>query len=243
MASEANSSEPSVPPEPVSNASGYPEINPCPTELPYPNRNPCMVGPLGVEFPHHEQALDSLLAHNDDFVTQHWQRCREAAMQEGDLAVIAACPVTHAPKQCQAYRELDYKIVKELRTLVKGSSISSHHILSYLESISTVYILVPNDWKSIMKIISTVMQFAVWLTDYRELCTTQAEVLQDRNPPIIVTQLSGEGPYAVPTVQAGRRHDVYGIITHLALQALGQLPGTGIDSNMLFTKILQGPAE
>ena len=94
-----------------------------------------------------------------------------------------------------------------------------------------------------MRMILTVTQFAVWLTDYHELCTTQAEVLQDRNPPIVAAQLTGEGLYAVPTEQTGYPRDVYDIITHLARQALRRLSGTGIDANMSFAKILQGPAE
>lgn len=93
--------------------------------------------------------------------------------------------------------------------LVKASAISSHHVLSYLESISTAYFLIPHGWESIMKMILTAMLFAVGLADHCELCVSQAEVLQDRNPPIVVEQLTGEGPYAAPTVQAGQPHDIY----------------------------------
>ncbi|KAF4789023.1 hypothetical protein TURU_155767 [Turdus rufiventris] len=77
----------------------------------------------------------------------------------------------------------------------------------------------------------------------QELCTAQAEALQDRNPAIIITQLTGEGAFAVPTAQSGYQCDVYDIITRPALQALRRLPGMGIDSKRSFAKILQGPAE
>lgn len=53
--------------------------------------------------------------------------------------------------------------------LVKEIAISSHHVLSYLESIGTAYILIAHDWESIMKMILTAMQFAVGLTDHCEL--------------------------------------------------------------------------
>lgn len=86
---------------------------------------------------------------------------------------------------------------------MEESGISSYHILSYLESTSTAYVLIPHNWKSIIKMILTAMQFSVWLTDHQELCATQAKALQDRNLPTVVTQLTGEGDYAVPTVQAG----------------------------------------
>lgn len=76
-----------------------------------------------------------------------------------------------------------------------------------------------------MKIILTAMQFAVWLADYQELCTTQAEALQDRNLPIVVEQLTGEGAFAVPTGQAGYLCKVYDITTCLALQAPQRLRG------------------
>lgn len=56
-------------------------------------------------------------------------------------------------------------------------------------------------------------------------------------------QLTGEGTFTIPTAQAGYPCDVHDTIAHLALQALGQLPGTGTDSDMSFAKIFQGPAE
>lgn len=52
LASEANSPEPSEPPELLSKASGYSETNPYLTELLYSDGNPCMVDPLGAEFLH-----------------------------------------------------------------------------------------------------------------------------------------------------------------------------------------------
>lgn len=93
--SEANSPEPSAPPD----ASGYPEINPSPTELLYPHKNPCAFGPLSMELLDWGQALASLPAWNDGIVTQRWQKCREAVMDKGDLAVITGCPVIYALNQ------------------------------------------------------------------------------------------------------------------------------------------------
>lgn len=80
------------------------------------------------------------------------------------------------------------------------------------------------------------------ITEIQELCTTQAEALQNRNPPVTTVQLTREGALTVPAQQAGYPCDEY-IITHLALQALQRHPGAGINSNMSFTKILQGPEE
>ena len=88
-ASEANSPEPSVRPEPISDASGYPEINPSSMELLHPDKNPSIVGPL---------ARNSLTV-SKRFLsrrTQHWWKCREAAMEEGDLEV---CLVLYMPNQ------------------------------------------------------------------------------------------------------------------------------------------------
>lgn len=107
-------------------------------------------------------------------------------MEEGDLAVITAWLVIYVPDQCPAYKELDYNVIKELSTLLKEGCLPSYHVLSCLESLSTTYVLIPNDWESIMRMILTMMQFAIWFTDYCELCMTQVEALQDRNPPIIV---------------------------------------------------------
>lgn len=56
-------------------------------------------------------------------------------------------------------------------------------------------------------------------------------------------RLTGQGPFAVRAVQASHPCDTCDIIACLALQALWQLPGTGIDSNLSVAKILQAPAE
>ncbi|RMC12439.1 hypothetical protein DUI87_09954 [Hirundo rustica rustica] len=146
---EADSPEPSSPPEPLYDPKMNPyfkefpvelpnlEINPSPMELRYPDKNPCAVSPLSAEFPYHEQAAVPLPAQDDSAVVQRWQK-REAAMGEGDLVVVTACPIIHVPNQGPVYRELDYKVIRELRALVKESGVSSHHALSYLESISTI---------------------------------------------------------------------------------------------------------
>lgn len=65
VATERNSPEPSEPPEPIPYASGYPETKSYLTELPYSGRNPYLVDPLHAEFPHKDQAADTLLAQND----------------------------------------------------------------------------------------------------------------------------------------------------------------------------------
>lgn len=52
-----------------------------------------MAAALGVEFPHREQEIDWLPVQNGSIVIK-------AAMKEGDLAVVATCPVV--------YRKLDY---------------------------------------------------------------------------------------------------------------------------------------
>lgn len=88
-------------------------------ELPYPDGNPCAIDPLGEEFLCHGQVAGSLLAQNDDGVIQCWPKCREATMKKSDLAVITACPVINEPNQHLVYRELDYKVIKELRTASK----------------------------------------------------------------------------------------------------------------------------
>ncbi|XP_053834413.1 uncharacterized protein LOC128807822 [Vidua macroura] len=145
-------------------------------------------------------------------------------MKEGKFAVATACPVIYVPNQHPAYRELDYKVIKELGMLLKESALSSHHALTYLESISTTYVLTPHDWKSIMKIIPTAAQFAVWLTDYRELCT--AQVLQDRNSPIATAQLSRENASAVPAAQAAYPHDILQDPAESFMQLLDRLHAT-----------------
>lgn len=158
-------------------------------------------------------------------------------MKEGYLAVVAAlsCYIC-------AYRDLDYKVIKEQRTLIKAAGVPSYHVLGYLDSVSTAYVLTPHDWRSLMKIILFVTQFAFWLMDYHKLCTAQARVLQDRVLPVVIVQLTGEGLYAAPAVQTGNPRDVYDIITCLALQALWQLLEVCINANVSFAKILQGPA-
>lgn len=85
----------------------------------------------------------------------------------------------------------------------------------------------------------TAMQFTDWLTDYQEVCATQAEALQKRNPPTAVVQLTS----FCSSYSAGYLCEVYGIITRLAVQALWQVLWMGIDSYLSFAEILQRAAE
>lgn len=104
---------------------------------------------------------DSLPAQDGGAVVQHWQQCWEATMKEGNLVVISACPCTEPTPSIQRAR---------LQS-AEGASKRKWHILPsrpiYLESISSAHILTLHDWKSTRQMILTVMQFAVWPTDYR----------------------------------------------------------------------------
>lgn len=123
-------------------------------------------------------------------------------MKEGDLTVVTACPV-YAQGQQPAYKHLHYDIIKELRKRVKESGVSSNHVLVYLEAINNFYVLIPSDWKTVMKMILTMTEYSIQLSDYRETCTIQVGALQQREPPVVVTQLTGKGPHAFPAAQTG----------------------------------------
>lgn len=112
-------------------------------------------------------------------------------MKVRNWAVVTACLVIYTLNQRPSYKDLDYQVIKELRKLVKESGVSAYHVLNYLESISNAYVLTPSDWRNVMKMILSMTWFMVRLTDYRDLCATQAETFQCRDPPVVVTQLTG----------------------------------------------------
>lgn len=140
--------------------SPYQKINPSPMEMHYHNTSLCSGTPRCRTL---ESWADGRLT-----PCPKWQHNSPALAEMlgsghkgGWLGSHYSCPVMYVLNQQPAYWEPGYNVVEELRTLVKGRGISSHHpklprIYQCCMCSHTPQLVKHNE------IIPTAMQFAVW---------------------------------------------------------------------------------
>ncbi|XP_064503473.1 endogenous retrovirus group K member 5 Gag polyprotein-like [Pseudopipra pipra] len=169
-----------------------------------------------------------------------WALCREEALRTGDLQVIQACPVIIGPRQSRRFQPLPHELTKELRQLIRETGVSSPNTLAFLESLSSTYIFMPHDWRTLLQISLSNTQYNVWLNDFREICSAYAN---DPQAGVSAHQLTGDGNYRSIDAQTGYNREVYEVIAKHAMRAIRKLPSSDRDANLSFTKIVQGPTE
>lgn len=82
------------------------------------------------------------------------------------------------------------------------------------------YIMVPWDWKTLIKSLVSPPQYVVWLQEYRDLCTQQAISNLDNNIHITADMLLGEGAFNTAELQAHYAvHQTYDQIANIVLKA------------------------
>lgn len=83
-----------------------------------------------------------------------------------------------------------------------------------------MYVLTPNDWKNMMKMILTITQYMVWFSDYCDACMAQAGALQQQEPPVLVIQLTGDSAYSNSRTQMNYPFDIYDLIAKITMRAI-----------------------
>lgn len=92
---------------------------------------------------------------------------------EGDAVLLHAFPVIYQPHQLPIWESLPYAVVKELHRSAINNGISAPFTTSLLETVVNLYDLAPQDFKQIVQLMLMSIQFTVWMSEWRELCTVQ----------------------------------------------------------------------
>ncbi|KAJ7412431.1 hypothetical protein BTVI_46450 [Pitangus sulphuratus] len=188
-------------------------------------------------------ALNEEKCVNSELYARNWNRCQEEAIKSGDWEILRACPLVYRPRQNPQFQISPYEVTKDLRLIVKESSVFSSHMFSYLETIGSMYVFTPHDWKTLLKMALSITQYSVWLSDFQESCIAYANELGGLQAGMTSDHLAGEGAYSAPGTQIGYPREIYEVISKLVLRSVQKLPSTDKDSNLSLAKILQEVTE
>uniref|UniRef100_A0A803YBC5 Gag polyprotein n=1 Tax=Meleagris gallopavo TaxID=9103 RepID=A0A803YBC5_MELGA len=170
------------------------------------------------------------------------EKCRKEAILQGDADTIQAFPVMYHPNQLPQWESLPYEAVKELRKSVRDYGVQSSFTYNLYVAIGDSYVMTLHDWKILLQMILSPMQFAVFMTGYQEQATNQAMNNFNNLNHIGMEELMGERVQATPQAQAQMDRRCFEQVNTLVLRAICQIPDTTLP-NSSFTAIKQETAE
>ncbi|CAI5764093.1 retrovirus group K member 113 Gag polyproteinpolyprotein-like-like, partial [Podarcis lilfordi] len=94
------------------------------------------------------------------------------------------------------YESLPYSVMRELRKAIADSGLKSSYVTGMLEGIATGYIMLPQDWKDLMRMLLSPAQYVVFESEFKH----SASALSD--PQHTANELYGAGQFADITAQA-----------------------------------------
>ncbi|NXW11702.1 GA113 protein, partial [Fregetta grallaria] len=177
---------------------------------------------------------------------QIWQKIADQAMQAGEREFATEVlggvfPAVYSPPDANGQRQavlttLDWKLLTQLRSTVSESGIKGEPVRQMLDYIWATNILLPNDIRSIMKLILTQHQQLLFYAHWQAVCQESVAVMRAPGDPlygVTLDELLGLGPYIRPEAQVLMGPDKAQESMRLARRALDQIkePG-GIPSYM-----------
>uniref|UniRef100_K7EYX9 Uncharacterized protein n=1 Tax=Pelodiscus sinensis TaxID=13735 RepID=K7EYX9_PELSI len=158
--------------------------------------------------------------------------CREA-LRRGDVQLLQAFPIVYAPERPARHEALPYELVKELRKFVKDYGLQSSYMMNLVVAISESYVMALHDCRTLLRLLLSPAQYAVWDTEYHDGVTLQVMDNITNGVNVGIDELIGQGQYATPQAQAQMNRLVFTQATSLTLRALRQGPS--------FATVRQGP--
>uniref|UniRef100_A0A8C8RZ15 Integrase catalytic domain-containing protein n=1 Tax=Pelusios castaneus TaxID=367368 RepID=A0A8C8RZ15_9SAUR len=138
--------------------------------------------------------------------------CRCEVLRRGDVKLLQAFPVVYSPNKPARHESLPYELVKELRKSVKEYGLQSSYTMNLIVVISDSYVMAPCDWRALLRLLLSPVQYAVWDTEYRDFVTSQVMENITNAVTVGVDELLGQGQYATPQAQAHRRETSFAVI-------------------------------
>ena len=170
------------------------------------------------------------------------EQCRKEAILRGDGDTLQAFPVLYQLNQVPRWEPLPYEAVKELRKSVRTYGVQSTFTYNLLVAIGDSYVMTPHDWKSVLRMILSPMQYTVFMTEYRDQAAVQALNNLNNLNHIGLEELMGEGVRATPQAQAQLDRQCLEQVKTLVLRAVRRVPDIN-SPDASFTSIRQEATE
>ncbi|XP_074986137.1 uncharacterized protein LOC142072606 [Caretta caretta] len=170
-----------IPPPPFAPAAIPPSASPPVPLLPPPPwpsppepvcDHPPPVGPLGGS---------STSAQKLSLVQQmvHAAKARSDLTAEELADLVSVCPVTwqndDQGNPVGTWTTLPYSVVREVRKAIREFGLTSTFVRGLVEGIGTGYSLIPEDWKTLLRMMLSPSQYVIWLSEYRQMAERQAQ--------------------------------------------------------------------
>lgn len=169
------------------------------------------------------------------------EECLNSALQEGDASTLSIYPIIRKRGQA-TYESLPYSILKEFRQAITEYGTSNHYVIGMIDNIATSYELTTNDWKVLVKMVTTPAQYTVWRQEFDDRCHQTANDNVIRNPEVTAEMLSGTGDYSTNEQQSHLPPEVFRQIATIATRAWRKIPDSS-GGCLSFVKVCQGPQE
>ncbi|XP_075015501.1 endogenous retrovirus group K member 8 Gag polyprotein-like [Calonectris borealis] len=154
-------------------------------------------------------------------------------------------PPTYQPLGTGApeYAHLPYEVIKQVRKSIKEYGLQASFTINLLQAIGESYTMTPLDWKSILRLVLSAVQYSVWFFEYRELVIAKVmDNLDNLQLPYGGDEMLGEGNWASPAAQAALPRELLTQAADLAMKALRRVPDSGKPESS-FATIRQGAQE
>ncbi|NXH50043.1 GAK7 protein, partial [Dicaeum eximium] len=142
------------------------------------------------------------------------------------------------------YAPIDWKLLSQLRATVNNCGLHGEPTKQMLSYIWGLGILLPEDIKSIMRIIMTQSQVMLWQAHWQQLSDRFAEVPRQQNDPlhgVTVEQLMGTGQFVTIEMQAQVGDDILRAAMWLAREAINRVRTAPVSPS--YMSIKQGREE
>ncbi|XP_074980412.1 uncharacterized protein LOC142070578 isoform X1 [Caretta caretta] len=113
------------------------------------------------------------------------QQMVHAAKAQSDLTaeeladLVSVCPVTwqndDQGNPVGTWTTLSYSVVREVRKAIREFGLTSTFVRGLVEGIGTGYSLIPEDWKTLLRMMLSPSQYVIWLSEYRQMAERQAQ--------------------------------------------------------------------
>ncbi|CAM4711127.1 unnamed protein product [Caretta caretta] len=174
----------------------------------------------------------------------HAAKTRSDLTAEELADLVSVCPVTwqndDQGNPVGTWTTLPYSVVREVKKAIREFGLTSTFVHGLIEGIGSGYSLIPEDWKTLLRMMLSPSQYVIWISEYRQMAERQDQVHREHG--IIYEHLAGEGPFATIEMQSQLPQAIFPIISTRAQHAFKKVPDSGKPTKS-FVSIRQGASE
>ncbi|XP_073191153.1 uncharacterized protein [Lepidochelys kempii] len=109
----------------------------------------------------------------------HAAKARSDLTAEELADLVSVCPVTwqndDQGNPVGTWTTLPYSVVREVKKAIREFGLTSTFVRGLIEGMGAGYSLIPEDWKTLLRMMLSPSQYVIWLSEYRQMAERQAQ--------------------------------------------------------------------